>query len=61
MKNMKAQGFTLVEMLIVLLIFCILMSMLLPILTKALRKAREYEESLHSKRSEPILMVKSKN
>lgn len=59
MKFMKTKGFSLMEMLVVLAIFCFLLSILMPILSKVLKMAREYERMAHSKRSKPRLLVKT--
>ena len=57
MKRMKHKGFSLIEVLVVLAIFCFLLSILMPILTKVLKKAREYETEAYEKRSKPFLFV----
>jgi prepilin-type N-terminal cleavage/methylation domain-containing protein len=59
MKMHRPTGFTLAELLIVLAIFCFLLALLMPILSKALKKAREFEDATYAKRSQPLLLVKT--
>ena len=61
MRRMKTKGLTLAEVLIVLAIISILFSILLPVLAKALKGAREFEERAYVSRSRPILTVKNKD
>jgi prepilin-type N-terminal cleavage/methylation domain-containing protein len=59
MQLVKSKGLTLVEVLIVLAIMSILFSILLPVLSKVLRRAREYDERAYVSRSQPLLTVKN--
>jgi len=54
---MKTKGFSLIEILVVLAIFCFLLSLLMPALSKALKKMRAFEIKTYEKRSKPLLFV----
>ena len=55
--HMKSKGFSLIEVLVVMAIFCFLLAILMPILSKVLKKAREYETKTYEKRSKPFLFM----